>query len=137
MYCTQADLEQRFGRDYVLSLADRDRDGEADAGVIDQALDDAAAEINAYVAGRYALPLPSVPPLLVRIACDVAIYRLAPGPGDVTDELRRRFEDAVSLLRRISSGEVSLGLPNPEPAPSQAVPGLVSGGRADFKGRAL
>ncbi|MNO01371.1 hypothetical protein D3C81_2214940 [compost metagenome] len=33
--------------------------------------------------------------------------------GSGTEEKRKRYEDAVALLRRIASGEVSLGMPTP------------------------
>lgn len=108
-YATRADLERRFGAAEVLQLADRDGDGLADAGVIDGALAEAAAEIDAYLAGRYDLPLPVVPPVLERIACDIARYRLM--ADNPLEEARRRYEDARRLLENLAAGRVSLGLP--------------------------
>lgn len=110
-YASAADLETRFGADEVLQLADRNGDGVIDDGVIDVALAEAAAEIDVYLAGRYALPLASTPSVLVRLACDIARYRLM--ADNPLEEARKRYEDARRLLEGIAVGRVSLGLPAP------------------------
>lgn len=121
-YATQSDMESRFGAEEVLQLADRDGDSLHDAGVVDGALIDADAEIDAYLAGRYTLPLASVPPLITRIACDIARYRL--WDDRASEEVRRRYEDARRLLGEIAAGRVTLGLPDATPA--AVAPGGVS-----------
>lgn len=108
-YATRADMEQRFGVHEVLRLCDRAGNGGVDDVVLDQALADADAEVDLYLAARYALPLPVVPGVLARVACDVARYRL--WADQASDEVRRRYEDAVRLLTAISKGVVALGLP--------------------------
>lgn len=130
MYATAQELETRLGGEEALViLADRDGDGVADAELVERALADATAEIDSYLAGRYTLPLPTVPAVLVRLACDMAVYRITSEYGaGLTEERRQRYEDAVAWLKRAASGDVSLGLPpHQEPAPSTTVPGLVSG----------
>jgi phage gp36-like protein len=126
-YATPADLAVRFGADRLIELTDRDRDGLADDPQIAQALDDASFEIDGYLAARYKLPLPTVPPLLARIACDIAIYRLLSlrRMGDIEDA-RRRYEDARRLLESISKGVVALGLPANLPDPQQPQPSLAA-----------
>ncbi|MCX8018333.1 MAG: DUF1320 domain-containing protein, partial [Rhodocyclaceae bacterium] len=56
------------------------------------------------------------PPLLARIACDIAVYRLLTlrRMGDIEDA-RVRYEDARRLLEAIAKGLVSLGLPHALP----------------------
>lgn len=134
MYATAQDLESRLGGvDELAALADRNGDGLADAALVARALADADAEIDSYLAGRYALPLAVVPPVLSRLACDVAVYRLASEAGSgLTEERRTRYEDAVAWLRRAADGQVSLGLPETPPQASPLAPGLVSGGRRRF-----
>jgi len=130
MYATVQELETRLGgAEALITLADRDGDGVADAELVERALGDATAEIDSYLAGRYTLPLPTVPVVLVRLACDLAVYRITSDYGrGLTDEIRQRFEDAISWLKRAASGDVSLGLPpQQEPAQATSVPGLVSG----------
>lgn len=112
-YATQQQIEDRYGQEALLLVADRDGDGVADTAVVDQALIDATAEIDTYLAARYDLPLPSTPEVLVRLCVDIVIYRLAADADVATEEKRQRYEDAVALLRRMASGEVSLGLPEP------------------------
>lgn len=135
MYATVQELETRLGgAEALVTLADRDGDGVADAELVERALADAAAEIDSYLAGRYALPLPTAPAVLVRLACDMAVYRITCDYGQgLTEEIRQRYEDAVSWLKRAASGDVSLGLPpQQQPAQTAAVPGLVSGKRRAF-----
>jgi phage gp36-like protein len=117
-YATQADLEARFGVDELTQLTDRVNAGVPDAAIVARALADADAEIDGYLASRYALPLATVPPVLARIACDIARYRLWEDRS--SEEVRRRYEDARRLLESIARGQVSLGLPAANAAPALA-----------------
>jgi phage gp36-like protein len=108
-YATQADLADRFGADELAQLTDRAGAGVPDATVVARALADADAEIDAYLGTRYALPLPAVPSVIARLACDIARFRL--WEDRASDEVRRRYEDARRLLDAIARGQVSLGLP--------------------------
>jgi phage gp36-like protein len=117
-YATQADLEARFGADELTQLTDRVGAGVPDAAIVARALADADAEIDGYLASRYALPLATVPPVLVRIACDIARYRL--WEDRASEEVRRRYEDARRMLESIARGQVSLGLPAASSAPALA-----------------
>jgi phage gp36-like protein len=120
-YATQQQATDRYGADALLVIADRDGDGVIDADVLDQALADASAEIDTYLAARYQLPLATVPEVLVRLCVDITVYRLAADADMATDERRKRYEDAVALLVRISKGDVSLGLPVPPPSSNGVV----------------
>lgn len=106
-YATQADLEARYGAEEVLQLADRNRDGVIDAGVIDRALADADAEIDGYLGSRYQLPLATAPQIINVYACDIARYRLYSDAA--TEEVRKRYEDANKFLRLIAEGKVKIG----------------------------
>lgn len=117
-YATQADLEARFGTDELTQLTDRVGAGIPDAAIVARALADADAEIDGYLASRYALPLATVPPVLARIACDIARYRL--WEDRASEEVRLRYEDARRLLESIARGQVSLGLPAASAAPALA-----------------
>ncbi len=118
-YATQADLTDRFGAVELAQLTDRASGQVIDTAVLDRALADADAEINSYLASRYALPLASTPTVLVRLAADMARYRLH--DDRVTEAVRARYQDAVSLLKRLASGEVRLdGAATPPPAASNS-----------------
>jgi phage gp36-like protein len=117
-YATQADLEARFGVDELTQLTDRVNAGVPDTAIVARALTDSDAEIDGYLASRYALPLATVPPVLARIACDIARYRL--WEDRASEEVRLRYEDARRLLESIARGQVSLGLPAASAAPALA-----------------
>jgi len=105
-YATQADLTDRFGATELAQRTDRTNGTVIDTVVLGRALSDADAEIDSYLATRYELPLPSIPVILVRLACEIVRYRLY---DDGTPEtVRVRYQDAVSLLKRLSSGDVQL-----------------------------
>ena len=116
-YITQTDLENRFGSDELLALADRDGDDVIDATVIAQAIQDAESVIDSYVARRYDLPLSTVPPILVSIACDLARFNLY--TDDPLEAVKNRRDDAVRYLRDIADGRIELqGQSVEEPAAS-------------------
>lgn len=108
-YATQTHLEDAFGADEVLQIADRDRDGLPDAGFVDAALDRADSLIDGYLAGRYALPVSPVPPVLTATACDLARYWLYDDAAP--DRVRQAFEDAMAWLKDVAAGKVLLQLP--------------------------
>lgn len=113
-YAVETDFTARFGASELLQLTDRDGDGVADVGVLDQAISDADAEIDAYLAGRFALPLSgTVPPVLVRIACDILRYRL--WDQSASEEVTTRYNAAVKFLLAVSKGDIRIGV-TPEPA---------------------
>lgn len=115
-YLTAADFAGRYSEEELVQLTDRLGAGVFDPAVFAQAADDAAAEVDGYLAGRYTLPLASVPPLLVRVACDVVRYRLQ---SDVPlEEVRKRYEDARRLLENLAAGRVTLGLASAAVAPA-------------------
>ena len=121
MYATEQDCIDRYSEDLLLVVADRDGDGMIETAVLDRALADATSEIDAYLGARYELPLASHPEVLKRLAVDMAIYRLCSEADHLTDERRTRYEDALRLLRGIAKGELTLGLPDPEPTTVHAV----------------
>lgn len=118
IYASPLDLVERFGEPEVRQLTDRAEPpaGDMDEAVAASALADASAEIDAYVGAAYGLPLPSVPDVLRRICCDIARYLL--WEDQATEEIRRRYEDAIRLLERISKGVATLGFSEPPPVSS-------------------
>lgn len=105
-YATLADLYARFGREEIDQVADTDGTGSADPVLVGRALDDAAAEIDAALVGRYQLPMVPVPPLLTRIACDLARESLY--SDTLPDVADARAKTARGLLRAIATGQLRL-----------------------------
>ena len=95
--------------------------GEAtvDADMVDRVIAEAEAFVDGYVGSYYDLAAvhDQVPGLLTQLAATVVVFRLyRRRPGAIADELRQEYNDAVSTLRDISKGIVSLGV-QPHAAP--------------------
>ena len=110
-YAMVKDMVARFSELEVIQLTDRNQDGLIDEDVAAVALADATAEIDAYL-GRFKRPFTDVPPILKRLCCDIARYRLTAANGVlITDEIRNRYKiDVLDLLRAMAKGEVQLGV---------------------------
>ena len=105
MYAAQADIVSLYGENALFVAV---RDGEVDAPAVERALASASAEIDAYIAVRYALPLVETPPFLQTICVDIAVYRLALSADVLSEEHRKRYEDALGFLKRVSEGKATL-----------------------------
>ncbi|MCB1833935.1 MAG: DUF1320 domain-containing protein [Geminicoccaceae bacterium] len=105
-YATIQDMLDRFGERRLLDLTDRDGNGAIDAAVIDLALADADALIDSYVGRRYGLPLDPMPAVLRQIAVDIAFFRLQ--PATVSEDVRKRYEDAQAFLQDFGAGKATL-----------------------------
>lgn len=105
-YATQQDMVERFGELELAQLSDRTNGEQIDAAIIERALTDAAAEINAYLGVRYSLPLDSLPVVLVRLNADMARYHLY--DDKVTEAVHTRYKGALDLLKNIANGTVQL-----------------------------
>ncbi|SNV66898.1 gp436 family protein [Haemophilus pittmaniae] len=106
-YATLDDLRKRYGEADLLDLAQQS-DGSWDTVKIYEALDDAAQTIDSYLAGRYTLPLTSVPAVLSRHCCYLARYYLE--KNRATEQARQDYEDSLRFLEKVASGAISLGL---------------------------
>lgn len=110
-YATQSDMVDRFGQTEVAQLTDLVNGAVINTAVLGRALGDADAEIDARVGARYALPLASVPPVLVRVAADIARYFL--WADAASEQVRNRYKDAIGLLDKIATGHVRLPAAEP------------------------
>jgi phage gp36-like protein len=108
MYCTLDDLVKRFGEDELLDLA-HDETGQAvDQAVVDRAIEDATGEMDGFIsAAGYPVPMDPVPLIVTAYCADIARYRLY--DDRATEQVRKRYEDAVKFLRSVSRGDVKLG----------------------------
>lgn len=106
-YCTVQDMQTRFG-DYELIQLTNPGGTDIDTLPLDQAISDAAAEIEIYLGGRYSLPLDPVPTGLNRIACNMARYYLH--DLDKPEPIETAYKNAIDFLKRVAKGEISLGI---------------------------
>lgn len=106
-YATLTGMVARFGERALTQLTDRSGSGVIDTDVLARAADDAAAEVDLYLGGRYQVPLAPVPVMVERISCDIAYYRLH---GDLLDEhpAVRAYREAVRILGELARGDIPL-----------------------------
>lgn len=114
MYCTVADLISRFGAEEITGLTDRTHSGAPDHAVAETSIRDASTTIDSYLAGRYRLPLATVPSVLVLHCANIARYNLY--SDDVRETVRNNYQDSIRFLEKVNKGEVPLGLDNNQQA---------------------
>ena len=116
MYATPEDIRARYKEVYPL-LAGKDAEGRPDTAAVEQALAEAASEIDAILGTRFAVPVSPVPPVLRRIAVDLAVGALPRTGATEASMYDRRAREARDLLDKLAAGEASLG-PGYDPAPA-------------------
>ena len=109
MYATQSDLEATWGLNEVQISSDWDGTGSVNSANVTSALTAASDEMDRYIAVRYAVPLTVVPDDLVRVCCDIAMYRLCPFAGTLTDQKAQRYKEALGFLKDLAAGKATLG----------------------------
>jgi phage gp36-like protein len=119
-YAIANDMIARYPNRDLVQLTNEDPTATiVNSTVLEQALNDASAEIDGYLEGRFALPMSQPPAVLSRLACDIAMYRLQSlRPLHDLADARKRYEDAIGFLLEAAKGTVTLGLSssNEEPA---------------------
>jgi phage gp36-like protein len=76
-------------------------------------LNDASVEIDSYLEARFQLPLTDPPAVLLRLCCDIAVYRMQSlRPLHDLEQARKRYEDAIAMLEKVARGDLALGLAN-------------------------
>ena len=100
-YATATDLAALYGQDEIDQRASM-----LPAGAVDRALADAAAEVDSYLAGRYAVPLPQPTPRIVELSAAMARYKLL---GDAaTERARHDYLDARAWLKDVQAGRAQV-----------------------------
>jgi phage gp36-like protein len=107
-YIDQPGMVGRFSEVDLLTVADRDDDGELDTELIDLAAADASSTIDSYLAVRYVVPVTAdpLPEMLVRLAGDITRYLLY--KNNPLSEVTTRYEAAMRELRDLASGRANL-----------------------------
>lgn len=108
-YAVTSDLEARLGSELIALLADEDGDGSGDPSLIQAALDDASAEIDQAIGGRYATPVDPAPAALKRLAVDLAVYFLFLRRREaIGEDHLGRWREARAALDAIARGRAEL-----------------------------
>ena len=122
-YATVQDVLARYDAELVGQLTGSPRGDTVNEDSLNIHLEDASDEIDDYLATRVQLPLDpdSIPPSLVSITCDLAIYRLQGlrPLGDIK-ESDKRHQAALKRLEAFAARTKALA---GTPATSQSVKG--------------
>lgn len=117
-YADKQNMIDRFGETELIQVSNRDIPGDViNDEAFAQAQQDGDAEIDAYLQGRYPLPLTHVPPVLCRLACD--LYRYYLYTPRTTEEVEKRYDAAIKFLKDVSKGEVNLGIDATDQQPAE------------------
>ncbi len=111
-YATPQDIINRYSNQDLVQLTNEDPTATSiNTALLQQALDDASAEIDGYLGARFVLPLTDPPTVLDRLATDIAMYRVQSlRPIHDLADARKRYDDAIGMLIRVAAGELTLGI---------------------------
>ena len=116
-YCSVADVQRLFSSAGVTDYADHDDDGVADTDVVEDCINQATEEIDAYARQRYEQAKLSTSTLINRWCTVLAVYFLCMRRGNtvpqsIASETERILDPDSGLLVRLSRGRYQLpGVP--------------------------
>lgn len=109
-YISIADFQRGIPRRDLVALTDLDDGTDTiNDDRVQDALDDASAEIDSYIAKALTLPLADVPRILKTICRDLALHRLYVNIGHSMEARKSLREDAIAFLKAVSRGDAALG----------------------------
>lgn len=122
MYCTVQDIIDRISEDVLIRLTDDDDTGLINEGKVNNSIEEAEGEIDAYCQGRYTLPFNPVPKVIKKIAVDLAVYTLFARRGINPDAnadqvVIQQRKDAIKFLENLAKGLVNIGPAQQETKP--------------------
>lgn len=109
-YASVADFKAGIPHRDLVALTDLDDGTDTiNDDRVQDALDDASAEIDSYIAKAVTLPLMPVPRILKTICRDLALHRLYVNIGHSMEARKSLREDAIAFLKSVSRGDAALG----------------------------
>ena len=112
-YITQSDLVPlRITQAELVQLTDDTNSDQVNAVVVNGALEEASGRIDSYCRERYQTPL-QVTDVVRGLALDICVYLLFSRRRSIrmAETVRQRNEDAIALLKDISTGKATLDQP--------------------------
>jgi phage gp36-like protein len=108
-YCEEADVRRLFSAHGVTAFADHDQDGESDAEVVNDCINQACEEINLYAQQRYTPAQLATSTLIARWTTTLACYFLCLRRGNpVPASIEGEFTRILSKLEQIALGSLAL-----------------------------
>ena len=106
-YCTQDDL-LKLVPELELAQITAEAGDVPDAAVVAEAIAQAGAEIDSYLAVRYQLPLAETPARVKSLAVDLALYHLYSRRSVAPEVRRQKYDDAVAFLKLVGAGKAEI-----------------------------
>jgi phage gp36-like protein len=141
-YTTQTEIEAAFSAATILALVDDAKVGSVDTNGlarITAAITAASQEIDAYCRRHYSVPFVTTPPIVEKLATDLAgyyLYRRRMAEFGTPEDIKDLRAGAVRQLEQIAKGILDLGV-EPQPTSSAAVVAVSGGPDALFDATTL
>lgn len=124
-YATQDDILKELSEDELLQLADDADDGTIDADVVARAIEHSDATIDGYCGTRYSVPFDSAListtlKIIRKLSVELSICRLFHRRGIMNEARESDCKLAVSFLKDVARGVVTLGAGDPDGTPAEA-----------------
>jgi phage gp36-like protein len=137
MYCTLEDIKAHMPDQRLIEVTDDVTMGEGgtiNEEIVAASIKESSVLIDSMIGSKYLLPLPSTPPILNNICIDFSIYNLYERLMSLQDNpgMRKRYDNAMKLLRMIADGDILLGVPMASESPGFFASSFVEGGPAQF-----
>jgi len=117
-YCDLNDILGQMDEADVIRYTDDAGTGSVNTDAVNKAIAGADAIINGHISARYNVPLSPVPAIITTLAVDIAGYKIGSRRGSAPEDVRKKFEDAVRFLDKVSSGKAFI--PGATSAPASA-----------------
>ena len=119
-YCTAAEVLDMLKEDMLNVIIgdnyieNEDERIQAITPIVEQAIADADAEIDGYLAKRYKVPFEKTPQVINKFAKDIALYNMVSRKGvDENDREKTyltRYNAAIAFLTKAAEGRISIGV---------------------------
>lgn len=113
-YCTTGEVLKMIKEDMVNSIIgdeyieDADEKQQKITALCEDAISDACAEIDGYLAKRYKVPFTKTPQVINKLAKDIAVYNLVSRTGIDESEREKtflnRYNAAIKFLTEVAKG---------------------------------
>ncbi|WP_051967848.1 gp436 family protein [Brevibacillus thermoruber] len=129
MYAVASDVESKLSPDILIRLTDDEGTGEINWEIVTKMIQEASAEVDAFLAMRYTLPLSPTPPILSKLTLDITLYNLFSRRGidesSADSVIVTRYNNAIRMLEKIAAGTMEITPPTGDagggiPSPSQS-----------------
>ena len=123
-YATAAGIADIYGGDFLLLIAQRGGEdtltGPLTSAAIEDACAQASSEADSYIAQRFPVPVSPAPRVLQLHVINMACHHLAATADRMTEQIRRRYEDALGWLKDVAAGRAAPGPGADEAGQTQA-----------------